>query len=164
MKLIDLLNKIANGEQPNKIKYQGIVYFKSGMNYVNIDEFIPRIFMQHIFENSLNDEVEIVEEKEDTPKVQVEMTQEDFQEYLKSNPPKKWEIKDGRFVVDKILEDGSVIIAEEDEKIEPINVNLDYLDFDILFQIINIDTINSPIFFIDEHIFILTWNDIFMTI
>ena len=39
---------------------------------------------------------------------EIEMTQEDFQEYLKSNPPKKWEIKDGRFVVDKVLEDGTI--------------------------------------------------------
>lgn len=63
IRVIDLLNKVANGEQPNKIKYQGLIYFKSGMNYVNIDEFIPRIFMQHIFENSLNDEIEILEDK-----------------------------------------------------------------------------------------------------
>ena len=69
MKIIDLLNKIANGEEiPKKIKYDGIEYKitkimlednKYWENYINED-------MECLFPintNYLNDEVEIIEEE-----------------------------------------------------------------------------------------------------
>ena len=66
MKVIDLLNKIANGEDvPNKIKYYGYVweflnngvYSSYWFNDIELQDYLDG----NILEN-LNDEVEIIEE------------------------------------------------------------------------------------------------------
>lgn len=67
MKVIDLLNKIANGEEvPELVKYNGIIYNyvginKHGVRYVDLDETDEsfRYLMFNI--NNFNDEVEIIE-------------------------------------------------------------------------------------------------------
>ena len=68
MKVIDLLNKIANGEEvPKKIRFNNIkwnrVYGEKNVYY--IDEYDNDFFL-HFFRNNLdftlNDEVEIIEE------------------------------------------------------------------------------------------------------
>ena len=71
MKVIDLLNKIANGEEvPKKIKYDNAIYeyneqydYKNELqiNYYSVDEGID--FFNKVFCYSLNDEVEIIEEE-----------------------------------------------------------------------------------------------------
>lgn len=71
IKIIDLLNKRANGEEvPKKIKYQNIVYeYKDYMyctenaNYQDIEDYL---FGKWNF-NILNDEVEILEEEKKIP-------------------------------------------------------------------------------------------------
>ena len=67
MKLIDLFNKIANGEEvPSKIKWNDFIYEKSKYNatpmgyYHRTNGGIKLWFLNDI--NDLNDEVEIIEE------------------------------------------------------------------------------------------------------
>jgi len=75
MKIIDLLNKIANGEEvPKKIKYRKCIfeYEEKYKDYFTKDGIIPTTFdtngiFRNIFlnyNNFLNDEVEILQEKE----------------------------------------------------------------------------------------------------
>lgn len=65
MKVIDLLNKLANGEIPELIKYKGKCYEKKqavvGTEYYTGDGY----FMGNLYFENLNDEVEIIG---DTPK------------------------------------------------------------------------------------------------
>ena len=64
MKVIDLLNKIANGEEvPKKIKYDDDVYIH-GDNYCYFCEETNEILSQNIYAefSRLNDEIEIIEE------------------------------------------------------------------------------------------------------
>jgi hypothetical protein len=66
MKVINLLNKIANGEEvPKKIKYDGVEYTHID-NYCYADEN-SRLLSYEIYaeQHRLNDEIEIIE---DTPK------------------------------------------------------------------------------------------------
>lgn len=69
MKVIDLLNKIANGEQPQTIKYYDIIYnfeeYKGDLGYVNKDYGKYKWFAKEIdcdLSVCLNEEVEIIEE------------------------------------------------------------------------------------------------------
>ena len=71
MKVIDLLNKIANGEEvPKKIKinnviyeYRGYMYWTENANYQDIENYL---FGKWNFK-ILNDEVEIIEEEKKMP-------------------------------------------------------------------------------------------------
>ena len=76
MKIIDLLNKIANGEEvPKKIYYKGDIwyleqdfsnrlpYYKNGYNMDNLLSGEEKDY----FSQSLNDEVEIIEEEKKVP-------------------------------------------------------------------------------------------------
>ena len=71
MKIIDLLNKIANGEEvPEKIKINNVIYeYRSYMyctekaNYQDIEDYL---FGKWNF-NILNEEVEIIEEEKKIP-------------------------------------------------------------------------------------------------
>lgn len=65
MKVIDLLNKIANGEEvPKKIKYKDkiFIYCSNTRKYYN--ENID-LFLEFYSGELLNDEVEIIEEQEE---------------------------------------------------------------------------------------------------
>lgn len=70
MKIIDLLNKIANGEEvPKKIKWENIIYAyseydKDYLEYPFSDEEYKGLFnmRNNILTQFLNDEVEIIEE------------------------------------------------------------------------------------------------------
>ncbi len=60
MKVIDLLNKIANGEAPKKIKYNNTDYYLyDNYSYLRNDK---SRFFDTIYFKELNDEVEIIEE------------------------------------------------------------------------------------------------------
>ena len=73
MKVIDLLNKIANGEEvPEKIKYYGCIYELKDRNYeyYNYKDNEGNYLEDEWFlTNILNDELEIIEDtpKEDIP-------------------------------------------------------------------------------------------------
>lgn len=70
MKIIDLLNKIANGEEvPKKIKWQGQIY-----EYSNFERFYYQngfsMYRDFYTEgNCLNDEIEIIEEPKKIEKI-----------------------------------------------------------------------------------------------
>lgn len=69
MKIIDLLNKIANDEEvPNAIKFNDIIYKKAdiGKDYYNFT--INKWFFKDVFDASgVNLEVEILEGKKEIP-------------------------------------------------------------------------------------------------
>ena len=77
MKVIDLLNKIANGEEvPKKIRYDSDTYYyiednREGVCYINTaldEENIWRHFLYNIY--TLNDEVEVTEEQKEDKKIE----------------------------------------------------------------------------------------------
>ena len=94
MKIIDLLNKIANNEElPKKIKWQGHIY-----EYSNFDRFYYKnswsMYRDFYTEgNCLNDEVEIIEEPKKIEKWGegaleemekcIDYTLEDLQKYIR---------------------------------------------------------------------------------
>ena len=67
MKIIDLLNKIADGEQPQKIKYDDIVFEWSqvgmyGGDYYKEYDFTPlSVYTNLSAPDILNNEVEVIE-------------------------------------------------------------------------------------------------------
>ena len=68
MKVIDLLNKIANGEElPEKIKYQDNIYYMVGNNdYENFEyEEEPTLMYALGSTHHITDEVEIIEDKQE---------------------------------------------------------------------------------------------------
>lgn len=101
IKIIDLLNKVANGEEvPKRIKYENEtrIYNENDRDYEHIgDRANTELYLFYgvlssrtgeLFEKCLNDEVEIIEDE-------VEIVEEDikenptFEEYMK-NPEKYW--------------------------------------------------------------------------
>ena len=75
IKVIDLLNKIANDEEvPNKIIYNGSCYYNVGNKeqaYYENDEVDDNLFLYAIYnEKHLNDEVEIIEDVEEDKKIE----------------------------------------------------------------------------------------------
>ena len=76
MKIIDLLNKIANGEEvPKKIKYKGHIYqyqykdIKEAniINYYHSEETHHHLIDGGWHDIRLNDEIEIIEEEKKIP-------------------------------------------------------------------------------------------------
>lgn len=68
MKIIDLLNKIANGEElPKKIKYDDKIYYMVGNNdYENYEyEETPTLLFAVGATSYINEEIEILDEEED---------------------------------------------------------------------------------------------------
>lgn len=62
MKVIDLLNKIVNGEEaPKKIKYRERIFDYDDIDYFNTD--IGYLFERYTLLEILNDEIEILEDK-----------------------------------------------------------------------------------------------------
>ena len=76
IKMIDLLNKIANGEEvPKKIKYEGEIceYNASVQDYMNedSDEYLFANMFGMETERTLNCEVEIIEEPKKIEKIEM---------------------------------------------------------------------------------------------
>ena len=71
MKIIDLLNKIANGENIKNIKYQNHIYEYCNGDYkekINGVYYSNWLFANEIIDlSNLNDEVEIIEEEKKIP-------------------------------------------------------------------------------------------------
>ena len=84
MKIIDLLNKIANGEEvPEKIIVNGIYFKYDGeLTYTNKDFFSKETYLfsdDYDWGRWINDEVEIIEEKETKPsEEEIEAFKEQF--------------------------------------------------------------------------------------
>lgn len=67
MKVIELLNKIANGEEvPKKIRLFGVEFKKKGNEYysVNTSDSLISYFGEDYLRAELNDEVEILDKEE----------------------------------------------------------------------------------------------------
>ena len=75
MKVIDLLNKIANGEElPKKIKYDSYewIFCKESNDYKKeYDEYTDWLFEEYNLINCLNDEIEIIEEDKPIKKLKL---------------------------------------------------------------------------------------------
>jgi hypothetical protein len=74
MTIIQLLNKIANGEEiPKKIKWNNKIYISKGNAIENFVDYISDdddyCFEHYIGYSSLNDEVEIIEEDKKIKKI-----------------------------------------------------------------------------------------------
>ena len=73
MRVIDLLNKIANGEEiPQLIKWNGYIYDKLGCEYYMLNDRDITLFGDILDTNGkyLNDEVEIIEEDKKIEKLE----------------------------------------------------------------------------------------------
>lgn len=86
MKVIDLLNKIANGEKPEKIYFIGKIWkYDDSINdysYFLLDHY--EFLLNTISFNYLNDEIEIIE---DTPKEDKKIEQiDEYFDYLEDIP------------------------------------------------------------------------------
>lgn len=75
MRIIDLLNKIAKGEEvPKKIKYQRYIFEFNGRTYIdNENDSITEHLLSDL--SNINNEVEIVEEDKEISKI----TKEEFE-------------------------------------------------------------------------------------
>ena len=101
MRVIDLLNKIANGEQPKTIKYRDDVYefdcYEGDWGYVNKEYCRYKWFANEIdcdLKEQLNDEVEIIEENKKIGKLYLN------DEYLFSNNLSKEFTREDRRLLD----------------------------------------------------------------
>lgn len=113
MKIIDIYNKIANGEEvPKKIKYQNYIYeyqhrrdTESCFNYMCNEngEYLSR---RYFIDNILNDEVEILEEEKKIPE-KLNMT------YMKK-------IDDDAFITERFSQ-------AEQKIVDTVNALIDYL-------------------------------------
>jgi hypothetical protein len=111
MKVIDLLNKIANGYIPTKIKYKDIIYkydnYKGDCGYVDMTQSPYKWFIKEIdcdVQDYLNEEVEIIEEHK---------------------IPEKFEIYDNSI---EWCCNGRAITDNEKDIMDKINEILDYLE------------------------------------
>ncbi len=104
MKIIDLLNKIANNEElPKKIKYDGYewIFCKEFKDYKKeYDEYTDWLFEEYDLINSLNDEIEIIEDtKEDKPIEKITIDLNYANHYSKANVK-----ANGKYLAEKINE------------------------------------------------------------
>jgi len=88
IKIIDLLNKIANGEQPKTIKYHDDVYefdcYEGEWGYVNKEYCRYKWFANEIdcdLKEQLNDEVKIIEENKKIEKMERHIPQSESELY-----------------------------------------------------------------------------------
>lgn len=69
IKIIDLFNKIANGEEvPKKIKYKGLIYYQDGRGYFHdeTEYTTEQAFLEGVRTDMvLNDVVEILDEEDE---------------------------------------------------------------------------------------------------
>lgn len=123
IKIIDLLNKIANDEEvPEKIKinnviyeYRGYMYCTENANYQNIEDYL---FGKWNF-NILNDEVEIIEEPKKIEKIK--MYQDEEGHYFLNKQDRKVYVNCDEidFMVDKfneLIDEINNLKEKKDEK------------------------------------------------
>lgn len=74
MKIIDLLNKIANGEEvPKKLYYEELLWEWNGETYDDGKQclFEDYIDKRYVITDILNDEIEIIEEEKEIEKLDI---------------------------------------------------------------------------------------------
>ena len=86
MKVIDILNKIANGEEvPEKILYSDKIWYWATRENEYVEDY-KRLFKYYLDEcliSSLNDEIEIIEEDEKIEKLIEPIASEYTYDYVK---------------------------------------------------------------------------------
>ena len=115
IKIIDLLNKIANGEEvPKKIKYEKDTYIHID-NYCYYCEDTNLILSDRIFAeySKLNDEVEILEETKKIDKIRID--------YNSINIDKAFETGTTTFFREKDIEIFQCLSSKINELIDAIN-------------------------------------------
>ena len=105
MKIIDLLNKIANGEEvPNKFKYDNLIFKKRWDNaYFDNDGDDLHNSLCIDFSN-LNDEVEIIGEDKEIEKIDVIPYEKCIHEVTHKEKEILLEIRDIQMKVNKIID------------------------------------------------------------
>lgn len=80
MKIIDILNKKANGELEDgfKFKYRGHTYIYQRQVDIIDDENNVCLGEKYIIENSLKDEVEVIEENKEIKEIPNDLINEDY--------------------------------------------------------------------------------------
>jgi len=115
MKVIDLLNKIAKGEEVSKrIRYKGIVFTyiwtnRKALKYVNEEYEDGDNARRHLFwyVDSFDDEVEVIEEKKEIEKINYYPIRKNeiAVDYIENNETKHFCLnKKEKYFVDKINE------------------------------------------------------------
>lgn len=113
MKVIGLLNKIANGKRPEKIKYKNKIYnwsITTG-NYILEDDRNVSINWDFVSMFELRNEVEIIEEDKKIEKMSVFYEEQINENCSMSEPFNKHELK----IIDKINEIIDKINSMEDK-------------------------------------------------
>lgn len=107
MKVIDLLNKIANGEElPKKIKYNNKIYSAKGNAIENFVDYCSEedewCFNHYVRYENLNDEVEIIEEENKIPE---KLSVLQFSDLIDMSKEELIEtIKEQRFKINEIID------------------------------------------------------------
>lgn len=104
MKIIDLLNKIANGEEvPKAIRFGKIIYeYEEGIDYINGEGLDKKFLIDKICisQEDLNDEIEILDE----PKNNSGITLEEHVRVLNAYQELQEKYKKQKEVIDKAIE------------------------------------------------------------
>lgn len=115
MKIIDLLNKIANGEEvPRQVDYYDITYTYNGDCYVSNE---GELLLDHIEEltRCLNEEIEIIEEDKKIEKIEMDYLYKNFE----GNKINIYERLDKNFVeIERVLE---IVTNTINELIDEVN-------------------------------------------
>lgn len=118
MRIIDLLNKIANGEEvPKKIKYKGVIrtYCDKDKDYYNSDINEDMYLFYNTlksntgaeFQNALNDKVEIIEEE-----LTIEQAAKNFTKFSKALAEHAKELKPLKIERNEMVENAYFIRNE----------------------------------------------------
>lgn len=101
MKIIELLNKIANGEEvPKKVRFAGIIF-----EYDEDDQMYNNYEHENICDYAfLNDEVEIIEEEKKIEKIDVIPYEKCIHEVTHKEKEILLEIRDIQMKVNKIID------------------------------------------------------------
>ena len=129
MKIIDLLNKIANEDIPKKIKYSGVIYeydyYKGDCGYVDMSQIPYKWFEKEIdcdVPSFLNEEVKIIEEKKEIEKLDVALLgQCDNWLRCPTNEATKQDVELNPYIIDNIRENTLYFQRKINELIDAVN-------------------------------------------
>lgn len=122
MKVIDILNKIANGEEvPQEIKYRNIIFVYDKVCMIYLDKRNDNekyndllIELSNHKGSSLNDEVEILEEDKKIEKIKTNHSVSTNKNYMEVNDKQNYVIREvDKLLIDKINEVIDYINKEE---------------------------------------------------
>ena len=126
IKIIDLLNKIANEEVPDKIKYQDYAWEWTGDDYKTFkygeEKFLLSGREYNWVTEFLNDEVEIIEEEKEIEKLDVALLgQCDNWLRCPTNEVTKQDVELNPYIIDNIRENTLYFQRKINELIDAVN-------------------------------------------